>query len=182
MRHALIIPTYGFITDDESRSGGQGTIARIRVAQDLINEGKIARTLFTFFPQRMLPEGYERFLIGNVPLGENVASYVEALIEFRLARVESKAVSVGTFEDTIVSLERIHEVEGDNPVQVHFVSDWSQLGRLWIIWHLAFKKPLMWSAKFHLVPNFRTRQDVWFHEPPAYLKCLMLSLLKRLKD
>jgi hypothetical protein len=182
MRHALIIPTYGFVTPTNSTlSGGRGTIARIRTAQGLIRRGDIARNCIVPFPQDILPKGDEFNLIGEVTLGENVASYVQTLPEFQGANVMSVPDSSGTFNDTITSLKQIYLTEGNVPVTVHFVSDWSQLGRLWLIWYLGCPdKPVTWRAIFHLVPNFRTMRDIWLHEPGAYLKCLCLSVCRRL--
>lgn len=184
MRDALIIPTYGFITSEDS-PGGRGTKARIAVAQKLIREGKVERICMTHFPQNMLPRGRELELLGPVPLGKNVADYVQTLSEFGDAYVTDECAfhadarngTKGTFDDTIRCLnEAFFETEewGNPSIHVHFVSDWSQLGRLWLIWH-AWKhsvRKLGWKANFHLVPNFRTMRDVWLHEPPAYLKCL----------
>ena len=176
MRHAIIIPTYGFVTPDESRPGGDGTKARISVAQDLIKKEIVPMHCIVPFPQNVLPTGEELRLIGRVTLAENVAAYVRNLPEFQYANVISMPVSSGTFNDTVASLQRVYQIAGDDCVTVHFVSDWSQLGRLWLIWYTGLSGiPKSWSPVFHKVPNFRTPRDVWTHEPAAYLKCLLLG-------
>jgi hypothetical protein len=179
VRDALIIPTYGFITH-ENTPGGRGTKARIAKAAELIREGIVARNCLVDFPQGEYARGRDSMLLGVVILGKNVADYVRTLPEFSEADVTFPFTgygSRGTFDDTIASLNGVYpDVDDEDKVRhIHFVSDWSQLGRLWLIWHIAWKhhvKKLGWKASFHLVPNFRTLRDVWLHEPPAYLKCL----------
>jgi hypothetical protein len=190
VRHALIIPTYGFITPDITLSGRRGTKARVKVAGDLINYEIVKKDCIVPFPQNALPQGRELELIGPVPLGKNVGEYVRTLPEFADATILDDApVSNGTFEDTIKSLNNIYfEIrdlfEADDtptePVHVHFVTDWSQLGRLWIIWHIAYRpqvRKLGWKASFHRVPNFRSWKEIWVHEIlKAYPKCILQSL------
>ncbi len=184
MQDALIIPTYGFVGDDDSLPNGRGTKARIAVAQKLLREKKVSSMCMLHFSQNMLPQGRELELLGPIPLGKNVADYVRNLPEFENAYVTDAAEffsdarhgTKGTFDDTIASLNQAYfeaEEWEDQRVRVHFVSDWSQLGRLWMVWH-AWKhsvKDLGWQASFHLVPNFRSLHEIVFHEPAAYLKC-----------
>ena len=183
MRDALVVPTYGFVVEDQAHSGSHGTKERIRVAQKLIRDGIVAHNCIVPFPQNMMPNRKDRALLGDVTLGKNVADYVRSLPEFSQAIVEDSCTTMGTFDDTIETLEMIRRaVAQDNSteaVHVHFVSDWSQLGRLWIIWNIACARTgflAHWQASFYLVPSFRSTQEVWTHEPfLAYPKCLLLS-------
>lgn len=180
MQDIVIIPPYGFVSALNS-SGSKGTVRRIIRAQELIMKGVIGRDCLVPFPQKMIPINSEEVkLLGRTPLGKNVAEYVERSPQFEEARVIHDPVSEGTFGDTIASLKMVWQMEGDVPVTVHFVSDWSQLGRLWLIWRLAIhNRPDAWKARFHLVPNFRTWGDILSHEPLAYLKCLWLCIVQR---
>lgn len=182
MRYALIIPTYGFITYKDT-AGQKGTRARVAKAAELIRQGVVARNCIVPFSQKQFPKGEDLKLVGKMTLGENVADYVRWQPEFSNAEVIDTSLTagtIGTFNDTVAALKLLYfEMEKseypEEVLRIHFVSDWSQLGRLWLIWHLAWKRHVKrryWCASFHLVPNFRTVPDVWLHEPPAYLKCL----------
>ena len=186
MQDVLIVPTYGFVTKEDT-PGGRGTKARLAVAQTLIREGVIPRECLIYFPQNMLPKGRELEFLGRVTLGKNIADYVLTLPEFSEAAVIDEDIPAngtsGTFDDTIACLkEAYRDLDGGRtprPLRIYFVSDWSQLGRVWLIWHLTWGPRMArrgWKASFHFVPNFRSMRDIWFHEPPAYVKCLINCL------
>ncbi len=170
MRHAVILPPYGYITGDPTTAPGErGTRRRVEKVCELVRSGTIPADCILPFPQ-------------SQGLGENIKTYVRSLDDFKSAITLTTDKTWGTFADTICGLEMIaREVKGE-PTTIHFVSDWSQLGRLWIIWRLAFwEKPINWHAKFHLVRNFRTARDILGHEPAAYAKCVVLGLRRRFK-
>lgn len=172
---AVIVPTYGYIDDDHSLPGGFGTIARLNRVCKLIREGVIERDAVIPFPQahKRLKDGAVEFL------GDNVANYAATLPELADATIRSTAQSWGTWADTLASYKLIeNNLPPGGPRIVHFVSDFSQLGRLWIIWQ--FTKPEDWAARFHLVPNFRTWKDILTHEPVSYLKLIFWKVPKYL--
>lgn len=162
--------------------GGRGTKARIEVARRLIRDGVVGRDCIVPFPQQMLPSPEDRKVVGDVTLGENVAAYVATLPEFADATLMDAPLSTGTFDDAIASVKEaalMAEEEDIGPLRFHFVSDWSQLGRLRIIWGIALRHERAahgWQASFHRVPNFRSMSDIGLHEPPAYAKCVAKSL------
>lgn len=167
MRHGVILPPYGYITGDPTAPGERGTQQRIEKVRELLRAGTIPADCILTFPQ-------------SRGLGENIKAHIRSIDDFKSAITILSDATWGTFADTIRGLQMIaHEVK-DEPTTIHFVSDWSQLGRLWIIWRLAFwEKPGNWCAKFHLVPNFRTARDILGHEPLSYVKCIVLGLRRR---
>ncbi len=186
MQDVLIIPTYGFVTSDPSLPGGRGTKARIEVARRLIRSGAVSRNCTVPLPQRALPKGRERELLGgDVPLGKNVGAYLRTLPEFKDACIiDNEPLSSGTFEDTVIGLNQAYYDANstmDGPIHAHFVSDRSQLGRHWLIWNLAWKTESRYAgekASFYRVPNnFRSWGEIIKHEVlRAYPKCILLCL------
>lgn len=197
MLHALIIPTYGFITPDPNLPGGAGTIARFRKAQALVREGTIPRMteegpLIIPFPQDQVPrDPREVALLGpDACLGENAAAHAAGLPEFEGAEIRHAPLSRGTWRDTFSAISMVDGIRvllgcRESPVTLHFVSDPAQLGRLWLIWHVGLVHEGIrlegWQARFYAVPDSRSRGDLWRHEVPAYAKCLCLCMQQLLQ-
>jgi hypothetical protein len=160
---AVIVPTYWYIDEDHSLPGARGSIARLDRVCELIREGVIERDATIPFPQAGVRERN-----GHLEsLGENIATYAATLPELKIANIRYTPQSWGTWADTLASYKLIeNNLPPGGSVHIHFVSDWSHLGRLWIIWQVT--KPKGWTASFHLVPNFRTWKDILTHEPLRY--------------
>ena len=175
-RDAVIVPTYGYIYDDHALPGARGSIVRLQRVCELIRKGVIDERAIIPFPQGAPNKG-------AALLGANVAQYAETLHELQSARIRTfpnvRDCTWGTWADTIASYGLINEdLPPGRARHVHFVSDWSQLGRLWLIWQVT--KPKGWTASFHLAPNFRSWKDILSHEPLSYLKLIGWKIPKYL--
>lgn len=172
MRHALIIPPYGFINDDLTDRGEKVTRVRVNAAAMLIAHGTIPSDVIVPFTQKraLNPATGE-----TESLGENIGTHVDRLPAFGRADIRILSETWGTWADTLRSLKLIAANAGSGtPVHVHFVTERAQLGRLRIIWLCTH--PEGWSASFHPAPNARTRRDIWTHEPMSYAKLIFRTV------
>jgi hypothetical protein len=171
MKIGLIVPTYGYISDDAEDSGSKGTKIRLEWANELISCGAIPSNIIVPFPQRMSRD--------SVVLGANVANFASSMPEFGNANIVHEPISVGTWNDVIASYKMIAKQLNciDEEVDVYFVSDLSQLWRMRLQWMVT--RPRGWNAVFYRTPKpFRSKKDLLVHEPLSYaktfLKCLAL--------
>lgn len=177
VQQALILPTYGFITD-EPTSGSEGTKARTKRACELIREGRIPRDVVVPFPQKTV---FNKATGQTESLGNNVGEYVAKLPEFSDADIRILPKTYGTWADQIESYRMVRaNTLPYLPVHVHIVSDRTQLGRMWLTW--IFTHPKGWTASFYVVPGFRAMRDILRHEPLSYAKLILWKIPKHLFD